>query len=138
MYRTADRFLALVAAMIMVAACSSGGGAKPQTLEQKAFGLYGTFVVAEEAAAKLVADPSVPEEAKVALRQADAVAKPAADLMQAAALQVSELRKADDPEALKDALQTLDFVMQEARVKIVHLIATVRDYGSANSDDHTP
>ena len=52
-----------------------------ETAEQKAYALYGTFVVFEELAAAVVTDQATPENLKEAIRRFDATAKPAADSM---------------------------------------------------------
>lgn len=64
---------------ILLTACAANPIKEAQTLDQKAFASYGQFVIYEELAANLVQDPNVPQAAKLALRSADAVAKPIAD-----------------------------------------------------------
>lgn len=56
-----------------------------ETPEQKAYALYGTFVVFEEVAASVATDPATPVAVKNAIKAADAEAKPDADSMISAA-----------------------------------------------------
>ena len=64
-----------------------------ETLEQKGYAMYGTFVVYEEQAAKLIQDPGVPDNVKAAIQRADKTAKPAADATRDATLEVSRVSK---------------------------------------------
>jgi hypothetical protein len=83
----------LVVAATALAACGSLNPlSKAQTLEQKAYALYGQFTIVEEQAASLVQEASVPASAKKAIAQADAVAKPVADKLLAATLAVDRAR----------------------------------------------
>lgn len=50
-------------------------------LSQRVYALYGTFVITEEQAAQLATDPATPVPVKIALRAADAKAKPTADAL---------------------------------------------------------
>jgi len=63
-----------------------------ETPEQKAFAVYGTFVVYEEQAAVLVQDERVPAGFKSWIKSADARAKPLVDAMLEAALTVEQVR----------------------------------------------
>jgi hypothetical protein len=67
-----------------------------QTLEQKAFATYASFVIVKEQAAKLYVDPSTPEEVKKALKTANDAATAPINLMYEGAM------------ALKDARADLD------------------------------
>lgn len=83
----------LLSSLVLVAlvACTTSGGQK-LSVQQQAFQAYGTFVVLEEQAARLVQDPVVPERVKLNIRAADAIAKPAADAILDAALAADEVR----------------------------------------------
>lgn len=76
---------------IFIAGCA-GNAMKPETLEQKAFLAYGTFVVLEEQAAKVYADETVPADIKARIQAADEAAKPAADAMLEAAMALAAMR----------------------------------------------
>lgn len=77
----------------LLAACGSINPlARAETLGQKTYALYGEFVIAEEQAAKLFQDPVVPANIKAALSTADRAAKPAADSLLAAILEVDSVR----------------------------------------------
>lgn len=79
-----------------VPGCASNPVASAQTVEQKAYAVYGTFVVMEESAAALKQDPNVITSVKQALVSADAKAKPSADAL---------LQSLRDYEMASDALK---------------------------------
>lgn len=64
-----------------------------ETAEQKAFALYGTFVVFEERGAAIVTDRRIDLDARRAIQRADARAKPVADSLLDAALEVQSVRE---------------------------------------------
>jgi hypothetical protein len=78
-------FASCVAALNPVAAA--------KTTEQKAFAIYGEFVVFEEAAAKIAKDPSTQLSVLQALRMADTKAKAVMDTTLNAALDVIEIER---------------------------------------------
>ncbi len=81
--------VALLGVVLILSACGSlSPFSAAKSTEQKAFAAYGTFVIVEEQAAKLVGDPTVPTSVKRALQRVDAKAKPAADELKKAADQV--------------------------------------------------
>jgi len=82
----------IVSFLFILCACAANPVADAQTPEQKAFALYGTFVVFEEEGAKLVASTEIPDTAKQAIRVADAKAKPVADNLYQAAQTVVEIK----------------------------------------------
>lgn len=65
-----------------------------ETLEQRAYALYGTFVALEEAAVPLVRDKSIPKAVRKAIQRADARAKPLADRLRSLAVQLTAARHA--------------------------------------------
>jgi len=75
----------LFAFTIVTVSCFPGCATNPvntaQTLDQKAYAVYGAFVVMEESAARLKQDATVVTEVKQALTAADARAKPSADAL---------------------------------------------------------
>jgi hypothetical protein len=81
------QFAAMILAVGLISACQSNPLSAAQSPDQKAYALYGTFVVFEEQAAVLVRSPSTPAEVKSAIRKADAVAKPVVDNLLGAARQ---------------------------------------------------
>ncbi len=91
---------------LFVAACATFNPFEAAvTLEQKAFASYGTFVSYQETAVGLMSSPNVPDNVKAIIQRIDGIAKPAADLMQAAAVKVIQVRL--ELEATPDAT-TLD------------------------------
>jgi hypothetical protein len=70
------------ACLVMLAGCASTNavGAATDT-EQRAYAVYGTFVVIEERGAALVTNPATPPAVTAAIRVADAKAKPTADAL---------------------------------------------------------
>lgn len=75
------RFVSLVLALALVG-CAGSPLKVAQTTEQKAYALYGTFVIAEEQAAKLSAPTSnLSPQAKGAIIAASQKAQPAVDAM---------------------------------------------------------
>jgi len=79
------RRFSILLAVLALAACASNPTSVATDAEQKAFAAYGTFVVFEEAGAKLVSDPTVSATVKSAIVAADAKAKPTADALLKAA-----------------------------------------------------
>lgn len=81
-------FLGIAPFLLFITACTTTPAdlfRTAQTPAQHAYALYGTFVVAEEAALKIVQNPSTPEAVVRVIQKADAIAKPAADVMLVAA-----------------------------------------------------
>lgn len=72
--------------------CATNPVATASTADQKAFALYGEFVVFEELAAQTVVSPNTPAAVKTAIKQADEAAKPIADNLLAASRLVSSAR----------------------------------------------
>lgn len=85
------------AMMVVVAfALSACGSLSPlshaQTVEQKAYAVYGEFVVIEEQAAAVVQSAEVPVNVRKAVADADTVAKPIADALLNAAATVKKVQ----------------------------------------------
>lgn len=59
--------------------CASNPVNAAQDTEQRAYAVYGSFVIMEEQGARLVSDPNIPVRIKIAIQGADAKAKPSAD-----------------------------------------------------------
>lgn len=84
----------LFAIMLVLQACTASSPiAKADTTEQRAFATYGTFVIFEEQAAKLVSSGELSNSAVRAIGRADARAKPVADSLLAAVLEFVEIRE---------------------------------------------
>jgi hypothetical protein len=83
----------LLAIMLLLQSCAvTDAMAKAETIEQRAFAAYGTFVIIEEQAAKLVSSGQIPNSAVRAIGRADAQVKPVADSMLDAALEFTVIR----------------------------------------------
>ena len=67
--------------LVHLPGCASNPVSIAQDTEQRAYAVYGTFVIVEEQAARVVQDPSIPDEVKIVIRSADARAKPTADAL---------------------------------------------------------
>jgi hypothetical protein len=65
---------------------------RAETVEQKAFAAYGTFVIVEEQAAKLVASGQLSANTVQAIAEADARAKPVADSLVDATLEFAAIK----------------------------------------------
>ncbi len=69
----------IASAVLALTACVVNPLKTAETTEQKADAYYGMFVISQEAAVRIVQDPATPHTVKLALRDADRVAKPLAD-----------------------------------------------------------
>lgn len=87
-------FIVLIALLCSVlSGCAANNPVnRAESFEQKAYALYGTYVIFQGKAADLVGDPIIPDNIKTALRQADAVSYPIADGLVVAALEVTDIR----------------------------------------------
>jgi hypothetical protein len=87
MIRKFDSRLLLLCALfaLLAAACQTPNPvAVAETAEQKAFAIYGTYVVFSEQAAILAATPTIPASVRLGLVNAEGAAKPSADALKAA------------------------------------------------------
>lgn len=96
-YLNPQRYLfAFVAAlMLALAGCATSPKAPydaAELPEQKAFAVYGVFVIYEEQGAAMVEDPRTLEAVKQAIKTVDAKAKPVVDAMLDSALLVMDVR----------------------------------------------
>lgn len=131
----------LIACWIAVAApvlltlpgCGTTSAVKQaETPEQKAYALYGTYVIFQEKAAELVQDPTTPENAKEALRAADRVAYPLAESLVDAVIEVESVRKqvaagATPEEKLSIAVLNLSTIYYQVAPKLLAVVAAVRE-----------
>lgn len=126
------RILLALICTLAVVGCASQKAllAEAQTPEEKAYALYGSFVVYEEVAATVVQDATTPASVKDALKKVDETAKPAADAMQDAARTVikvqAQLAAGGTPEQkLQVVTDNLISWIVEAEPKIVALQCAV-------------
>lgn len=132
------RLMTTMAAVIIgLTACTVSPVQDAQTLNQKAFASYGTYVVYQGKAADLVKDPVVPENIKQGLRAADKVAYPAAEAMVDAALEVDHIQrvindcgtpecKATAEQQLTNAITHLSELYFSAQPKVLALATVVK------------
>lgn len=125
-------FLLAVVLLLALNACGHTPVKSAQTADQKAFALYGTFVVYEEVGAKLVQSAEVPASVKAVMRTADATAKPIADKLLDASLEVIQIQReiaagASTQDKLAIANANLARWYQEAEPKIAALVSAVKE-----------
>lgn len=132
--RLAPLFLVLALLLPGCALFQDNPVEQAKTLEQKAFASYGLFVIAEEEAANLMADPAIPDSVKFQIQFADRIAKPAADILLRAAKGVEQARKeleaVANPTAedkLLVALQALNAAYADAKPRIQALQSAVKN-----------
>jgi hypothetical protein len=82
---------AIIAATAL-SACTANPISAAQTPDQKAYALYGTFVVFEEQAASLIRNVSTPDSVKTVIRKADMAAKPVVEDLLSAARQYLQVQ----------------------------------------------
>lgn len=133
----------LVVVLAVLTGCVANPVKEAETLEQRAYALYGTYVIFQEKAAVLVQDATVPERIKQTLRDADKVAYPAAESLVDAVATVSDIRDIINmcgalavPEAnpactptnerrLANAITNLGAIYFKAQPVVLNLVATV-------------
>ena len=133
----------VVLAMSIVA-CTSSPIKQAETFEQRAYALYGTYVVFQEMAVGLVQDTTTPERVKQGLRDADKAAYPLAESLVDAVTTVGDIRAIinmcstltlpdenpactpDNERRLANAITNLGAIYFKAQPVIVNLTATVR------------
>lgn len=101
------------------------------TVQQKAYATYGTFVVFEELAAKVVSTGGVSDRVKSDIAKADAVAKPTMDLLLTAVqavdtLQVQLAAGQTTPEKLTAAVLALNTLLAQATPQVNDLVKAVQ------------
>ena len=105
--------------------------AKAETTEQRAFATYGTFVIIEEQAAKLVSSGQLSDSAVRAIARADAQVKSVADSLLNATLEFTVIRAGFEAgetgeERFVRAMNELNSWVERARPLIANLITAVR------------
>jgi hypothetical protein len=122
----------LFVVMLALQACAASNPiAKAETTEQRAFATYGTFVIIEEQAAKLVSSGTIPDSAIRAIGRADAQAKPVADSLLDATLEFTVIKAEYEAggtgeEKFVRAMNELNAWVERARPLIANLISAVR------------
>jgi hypothetical protein len=85
-------FILLFISFTIISCANFNALSKAKNSEQRAYALYGSFVVFEELGASLITSSNVPLSIKRDIKKADAKTKPAADKLLAAVLQVQNVR----------------------------------------------
>jgi hypothetical protein len=127
-------FLLAIAVPVTLAlpGCGTTSAVKQaETPEQKAYALYGTYVIFQEKAAELVQDTATPESVKQDLREADKVAYPVAESLVDAVLEVEAIRQQistglTTEEKLTIAIQNLSTIYFTAAPKLLAVVAAVK------------
>jgi hypothetical protein len=122
----------LCEAFILLHGCASTNAVgMASDIEQRAYAVYGTFVVIEERGAQLVGDPNTPAAVKVVIRLADSKAKPSADALLKATqdyLSIAAQVKAggSTPAALATATANLTGWITTATADVNNLVSAVK------------
>jgi len=117
-----------------LASCVTQPAATAQTVDQRAYAVYGTWTLVEEQAAKVIQDPAVPDAVKSAIRSADARAKPTLDTLvhvlqqyqSAAATLHSAGSTPNNTEVLGVATENLSHWITEAQSDITDLTRALK------------
>lgn len=129
--RQVQAFYLLVILFALQACAGANPISKAETTEQRAFATYGTFVIIEEQAAKLVSSGSIPNSAIRAIGRADAQVKPVADSLLDATLEFTVIRVefeagGSGEEKFVRAMNELNGWVERARPLIANLISAVQ------------
>lgn len=111
-------------------ACQNLPFSAAKTPLQRAYAVYGTFVVAEEQAATLKQSSTLPPAVIHALAQADRIAKPSADALLNAVLDVTQATQqlkagSGTPEKLAIAQAQLNTWIPKAEADVTSLVKAV-------------
>lgn len=115
------RLLGLAGAVLLLAACAVQ---RAETPEQRAYALYATFVIAQEAAADLVENPATPAAVVAAIKAAHGPARVAVHAARDAARTYSAA-KATQNGNVAAALAALEAALRSAAPKVEALRALV-------------
>ncbi len=120
----------LLAIVLALQACAGSNPiAKADTLEQKAFATYGTFVIFEEQAAKLVSSGQLSNSAVRAIGRADERAKPVVDSLIAATVEFAAIKA--EFEASGEGEEQFIAAMNELNVWVSRAVPLVNNLISA-------
>jgi hypothetical protein len=120
-----------VPVILILPGCKNAPVQQAETVEQKAYALYGTYVIFQEKAAELVQNSATPENVKQALRDADRVAYPLAESLVEASLEVEAIREQiasglTTEERLTIAISNLSTIYFSAAPKLLAVVAAVK------------
>jgi len=129
--QTAQAVFLLVMMLVLQACAASNPIARADTVEQKAYATYGTFVIIEEQAAKLVSSGRLPRSAVIAIGQADERAKPVADSLLDATLEFTVIKaeyeaNGEGQDRFVAAMNGLNGWVSRAQPLIANLISAVK------------
>jgi hypothetical protein len=132
--------LGLVA--LLLGGCTANPVKEAESFEQKAYALYGVYVISQGKAAALFQDPAVPEKAKLVLKVANDRSYPVAVSLVDAAEEVGEIRTVldqcstavePDPvcvptneQRLTNAINNLSTIYFRAQPVLLGLVAAVK------------
>ena len=121
----------LVIMLVLQACAASNPMAKAETVEQRAFAAYGTFVIFEEQAAKLISSGELSGSVVRAIGRADARAKPVADSLLDATLEFAQIRAEFETGGTSEArfisaMNELDGWVERAVPLINNLVSSVQ------------
>lgn len=130
------------AAILTLQGCTANPVAQAETVEQKAYALYGVYVISQGKAAALFQDPAVPEKVKAALKIANDKSYPVSVSLVDATQEVGEIRailnqcaEAPVPDdtcvptnqvRLQNAINNLSAIYFRAQPVLLNLVATVK------------
>ena len=124
-------YLYLFTVLLFLQSCASVNPvSKAETIEQKAYATYGTFVIFEEKAAELVSSGTLPDDVSLAIIDADERAKGVADSLLDATIEFIKIRNQlaageTTQEQLDIAVANLDEWINRAAPLINNLVTTV-------------
>ena len=129
--RQVQAFYLLVILFALQACAGTNPVAMAETTEQRAFATYGTFVIIEEQAAKLVSSGQISDSAIRAIGRADAQAKPVADSLLDVTLEFTVIRieyeaGGTGEEKFVRSMNELNGWVERARPLIANLISAVK------------
>lgn len=124
-------FYTLLMMSMILASCAVNPLKTAETTEQQAYAALGTFVIFQERAAAVVADPSVPAAAKQKIAVVENAAKPVVDSMAQAAIELAAIKAevaAGTTSEEKLAIVNANLVrwVNEALPKIQAVVAAVK------------
>lgn len=130
------------AVLFTLQGCAANPVAEAETVEQKAYALYGVYVIAQGKAAALFKDPAVPEKVKAALKMANDTSYPVSVSLVDATQEVGEIRAILNrcPESpvpddacvptnqvrLQNAINNLSAIYFRAQPVLLNMVVTVK------------
>ncbi len=130
-------FVAMVMCMsVFITGCATLASIDPigaaKTVEQRAYGVYGTYVIFQERAVPIVRDKKIPITIRRRIQQADRIVKPSADVVLATVKELSQARAAyqaglDTKERITILVTRLESGISTLTPKVQALVAAVQD-----------